>query len=153
MSDADPKDGKLPAVSEKEIVDQLEQLPEDQRQQILAKAVVQLSRTEVSLFSGPLPPAEELARYEDALPGSADRIVTMAEKEQEIRAQQVADSPKTQRLVVKLSTVVAAMLMALAGLALWIGEPFVAIPFGLVGFAGLFLRSVVGILKNLLGRQ
>ncbi len=29
--------------------------------------------------SGPLPPAQELAGYERALPGAADRIVRMAE--------------------------------------------------------------------------
>lgn len=33
--------------------------------------------------SGPLPPAEELEKYEKLLPGLADRIVKMAEKEQD----------------------------------------------------------------------
>lgn len=35
-----------------------------------------------SVFQGPLPPPEILAGYERALPGAADRIVTMAEKNQ-----------------------------------------------------------------------
>ena len=38
-----------------------------------------------ALHVGPLPPAEELAKYERVLPGSADRIVAMAEKEQRHR--------------------------------------------------------------------
>jgi|GEM_PF-5558210 len=33
--------------------------------------------------SGPLPAADEVAKYELALPGSANRIITMAEKQQD----------------------------------------------------------------------
>lgn len=46
-------------------------------------------KTEVSILSrinvGPIPSAEELARYESIKPGFADRILKMAEKEQEER--------------------------------------------------------------------
>ena len=38
--------------------------------------------TQVS-YSGPIPPAEEFARYEEVHPGSADRLFSMAEREQE----------------------------------------------------------------------
>lgn len=37
------------------------------------------------MYSGPIPPPESLARYEEILPGSADRILKMAEKQQEHR--------------------------------------------------------------------
>ena len=37
---------------------------------------------EVRSYSGPIPPAEEFARYEAVLPGSADRLISMAEREQ-----------------------------------------------------------------------
>jgi uncharacterized membrane protein len=36
-------------------------------------------------YSGPLPPAEQIRAYEDVLPGSADRILRMAERQQEHR--------------------------------------------------------------------
>ena len=36
-------------------------------------------------FSGPLPPPEDFERYEAVLPGSTNRILTMAEKEQDHR--------------------------------------------------------------------
>lgn len=39
-------------------------------------------------YSGPLPPASEFARYESVLPGAADRILAMAEKEQEFQIEQ-----------------------------------------------------------------
>ncbi|MYE26711.1 MAG: DUF2335 domain-containing protein [Chloroflexi bacterium] len=52
-------------------------MPEDQDE----KHDVILSR-EVRRYSGPIPPAEEIARYEEVLPGSADRLLSMAEREQ-----------------------------------------------------------------------
>jgi uncharacterized membrane protein len=39
------------------------------------------SRTSSTRFSGPIPPPEVLAGYEQVLAGSADRIITMAEKQ------------------------------------------------------------------------
>ena len=33
-------------------------------------------------YSGPLPPAEQIRAYEEVLPGSADRILGMAERQQ-----------------------------------------------------------------------
>ena len=35
---------------------------------------------EQKMYSGPLPPAEEIEAYEHVCPGSADRIITMTEK-------------------------------------------------------------------------
>lgn len=52
-------------------------MPEDQDE----KHDLTLSR-EVRRYSGPIPPAEEVARYEEVLPGSADRLLSMAEREQ-----------------------------------------------------------------------
>lgn len=39
-----------------------------------------LALTRMELTSGPLPPASEFARYEQVLPGAADRILAMAEQ-------------------------------------------------------------------------
>lgn len=36
-------------------------------------------------YSGPLPPSSEMRKYEEIAPGSAERILAMAEKEQEHR--------------------------------------------------------------------
>lgn len=36
-------------------------------------------------YVGPLPPAEQIRAYEEVLPGSADRILAMAERQQEHR--------------------------------------------------------------------
>ena len=46
-----------------------------------------LTIQQTSIFSGPLPPPDTLAQYDDILTGAADRILSMAEKEQERRHQ------------------------------------------------------------------
>jgi len=38
---------------------------------------------QIQQYEGPLPTAEQLEKYENLLTGAADRIITMAEKEQE----------------------------------------------------------------------
>lgn len=52
---------------------------DDERQDL------EISRTlaQVSHYRGPIPPAEEFARYEEIYPGSAERLFSMAEKEQD----------------------------------------------------------------------
>lgn len=44
---------------------------------------VQISTTSTSAFSGPLPHPEILKQYDEIVPGMAERILIMAEKEQE----------------------------------------------------------------------
>lgn len=39
--------------------------------------------TQVRHYSGPIPPSDEFARYKEIYPGSADRLFSMAEKEQD----------------------------------------------------------------------
>lgn len=53
----------------------LEHLPEN----------VRTSVVEAAVFSGPLPPPSMYGEYEDTFKGSADRILKMAEKEQDHR--------------------------------------------------------------------
>lgn len=53
----------------------LEKLPEDEQQ-------VVLRAFQASYFEGPMPPPAILRGYEDVLAGSADRIISMAEKQQ-----------------------------------------------------------------------
>lgn len=50
--------------------------PEEKRTQGIIRAAVEISR-----FSGPLPHPEDLAKYEQILPGAADRLIRMAEQQ------------------------------------------------------------------------
>lgn len=53
----------------------------NQSEQRSVKSSVQLSET----YSGPLPPPEALAKYDQIVPGAAERILQMAEKEMQHR--------------------------------------------------------------------
>lgn len=64
-----------------EATEVIESLPEEKRRAIINEIV----RIEQSSYSGPLPPPQVLADYEKTLKGSADRILKMAEREQEAR--------------------------------------------------------------------
>ena len=83
-------------------------------------------------FSGPLPPPELLGRYKSMCPGSADRIITLAEREAEHRRsiehavvaaevqQGQRDSREAQRgqycaLAITLSAIAAGAYTALSG--------------------------------------
>lgn len=50
-----------------------------------SKSVASASVRAVELYSGPIPPASELTKYESVLPGAADRILGMAEKQAQHR--------------------------------------------------------------------
>lgn len=60
---------------EENVEDELKKLPNDQVQHIIERHVK----------SGPLPNPDDFRKYEEALPGAADRILKMAEMEQEHR--------------------------------------------------------------------
>lgn len=49
--------------------------------------------------SGPLPPAAEFGRYDEILPGAADRILKMAEADIELQRMQVAGNVEIQNAV------------------------------------------------------
>ena len=59
----------------------LNAVPENKREEV--KEALMVMRSE--MYSGPIPPPEALARYEEIQPGAADRILKMAEKQQEHR--------------------------------------------------------------------
>lgn len=54
----------------------LDELTEDQRRVLMGTMVAMEQR----MYSGPLPPADEIAVYEQTCKGAADRIISMAEK-------------------------------------------------------------------------
>lgn len=91
-------------------------------------------------YQGSLPPAAEVARYEATHPGAADRILGIAETEQELRGRLIDQSH-----VIDIGRVVAATIIPLSGLAVsafgyYLGHPGFALPLGLAGFMGLLYK-------------
>jgi uncharacterized membrane protein len=56
-------------------------------------------------FEGPIPHSRELAEYEKALPGSADRIITMAESEAKHRHGMEEEALKAQIWEIRLGQI------------------------------------------------
>ena len=50
-----------------------------------AQASIGIQVQQMTAFSGPLPPPETLAKYNEIVPGSAERIISMAEKQSDHR--------------------------------------------------------------------
>lgn len=118
----------------------LKKLPEQDRIR-MAELIVQ----EASLFSGPLPPPVMLQRYNEALPGLADRITLMAEKQldhsQQINSQQVQSEitaqarDHTYRLFGMATALVALIgILSLVGWLAFVGQPWLA---GTLGFSSM----------------
>ena len=127
-------------------------LPEERR---LAFSLVRAS-IESRTFSGPTPPPEILREYEAILPGSADRIFTMAEAQQShrIRLESLAVPARENRANRGqiFALIVALAGLAVAGLAISEGQQWAAIAIGgadLALLAGLFLNAKASGLRGL----
>lgn len=66
-----------------------------------------VSHTAVQQWSGPIPAPDSLAKYETIIPGSAERILVMAEKEQNHRHEIEEKTAKRQSGLAMISTVFA----------------------------------------------
>jgi uncharacterized membrane protein len=65
-----------------------------------AEAPLTSVATELHLFMGPLPPAEELARYEQIIPGSAERFLSLHERQFELTQSQSVHRQGLERCVI-----------------------------------------------------
>lgn len=117
----------------------LKALPENVRAVIL----------EAASFSGPLPPSAMYREYEEAVPGSGDRLLAMAENQQSHRHSwenkaldaTARDVKRGQRfgLIVALCCIGGAIYLAAAhGLTM---VPCVMVGFGGMGLVGQFVHS------------
>lgn len=60
-------------------------MPKAQEERIARRVEQRLVQATIQSFSGPLPPPEVLARYNDCIPDGAKRLIEMAERQQEHR--------------------------------------------------------------------
>ena len=93
------------------------------------------------MYVGPLPPASEFSKYEQALPGTAERILSIAEKEVEHRHknedklinQAVKQSSSGQILAFILSI----LSLAAVGLSVVFNQPVASIAPAIIAITGL----------------
>lgn len=89
---------------------------------------------------GPLPTPEAFARYNEAVPDAAERILRQSEKEQEFRHRTIRYAQTIESVKTLLSFATAAGLIVVAGFATWLGHAWIAVPLGSVGLAAILLR-------------
>ncbi|MGA9509161.1 MAG: DUF2335 domain-containing protein [Candidatus Sulfotelmatobacter sp.] len=105
-------------------------------------------RIQSAAFSGPLPPPDALERYNQILPGAAERIIAMAENQQSHRQglekHVIHSNVEAQRLgtllgfVVAMTVVIGGMYLVHEGKS---GEGLAAILTALASLVGVFLYS------------
>lgn len=134
-----------------EFMDELEALPKE------AKAKAILSITQRS-YRGPIPPPELLAGYESILPGSADRIIAMTERQQkhriDLESTVVSSNAKDAHLGVIFAFILGVLVIG-GGIAIILLDKGVALgsTFSFVGLATLLSTFVYGTRSNSKERQ
>lgn len=112
------------------------------------ESITHVQRVEAAYFSGPIPPPDTLARYNDIVPNGAERLLAMAEKQsthrEELEAQVVRGNISSQRLGSTYAFIIS--LVAVAG-GIWLiheGKSvtgLAAIIIDLATLAGVFVFS------------
>ena len=96
-------------------------------------------------YKAPLPISGEFRRYEEILPGAADRILGMAEKSLEL----TGENYKVTRRRINANTVTAFGMMGLTAFLAWLGLGVpVIVPLGLSGVVMLFLRWIMDLFPS-----
>lgn len=119
------------------------ELPEEQKAE-LVRVVLHYS----NYHEGPLPPAEEFARYNEIVSGAGDRILGMAEKEQQIRANTQERILSNERAKINGAILLGLVLIGAATLAIWLGNTPVAISLGMLGGVASVLRRILDFLSQ-----
>jgi uncharacterized membrane protein len=112
----------------------------------VGNAAMRIQQTEMRAFSGPLPHPEDLEKYNQVLPGAADRIIRMAEQQlshrQSLESKVVDANIKAQRVGTVLGFILA--LVAIGGgiFLVYVGKEatgIAAIITALAGLTGVFV--------------
>lgn len=118
----------------------IDDLTDEQRAEFVQELVVRYHIKET--FSGPLPTPEDFGKYNQILPGAADRILKMAEKQQQILSDDHDKIHANEAKRINGATLFSLALMVVASIAAWNGNSWIAIPFGLSGIIGVLLRRL-----------
>lgn len=104
-------------------------------------------------YAGPLPPASEFKGYEEVLPGAADRILSLAEKEQSIRSKQSEETASISKHRINAATVISLAVICPGGFGFYLGYGWQGVPLGLGGLITLFLRELLSAARSLTSRR
>ena len=132
---------EVPALPSNDLVRIIQEsgLPADKKSE-LVDYVLHYSK----YHEGPLPPSEDFARYNEIVPGGGDRILSMAEKEQQMRADAQEGILSNERIKIKGAIFLGFSLIGAAIFAIWMGNTLVAISLGSIGVVTAVIRVILG---------
>lgn len=104
------------------------------------------------LYSGPIPPASEMAKYEALSPGMADRILGMAERQVDhrikIETAAVLSTCRVNIIGVISAAIIALASLTFAGFCVYMGHEFIGAAFGTGGIGGIAGTFIYGTRSN-----
>lgn len=102
------------------------------------KRIDKVEVQQMSHFSGPLPPPSALAEYDNVVPGAAERIITMAEREMEHRHK---NEDKTTKSIIR--TTIVSIILAFVCVLILSGLVFYALYKGYPAVAGVIATGAI----------
>ena len=110
--------------------------------------IVAARQQTVTSYAGPLPPSAEFAQYEQILPGTAERIVSLAEKEAEHRrvcdVRLIDKTFETRHRGQNCALIVALAALATAGICACFGQQIASVGLAItacIGLATAFIKK------------
>ncbi len=107
----------------------------------IIQRISSIQSASISSYSGPLPPASEVAKYEEVYPGAAERIFGLAESLPKLRGKALDKQHTRSILKTVTSALISLSAMAVAALAVLYDPAWLSIPLGGIGILGLLLRE------------
>jgi len=113
----------------------------------IVRRFVRIERSHTS-HSGLIPSLSELSRYEELVPGAADRIITLAENTQKTQEKAITGHIRLARLRIVTSSIISGLMIAAAGLSIIFYSTWLAIPLGSIGVGLLLLQDLSRRVRN-----
>jgi uncharacterized membrane protein len=101
------------------------------------KNQVQVSSSQSLMYSGPLPTSQEFQGYEQVLPGAADRILAIAEKESEHRHDIEKDELRIKGRGQIFALLISVISLGAVGLSIYFSQPIASIAPAIIAITGL----------------
>lgn len=140
-------DGRLDSEEIEALANQLSEVSEEERPEAIGHTL-SLVKRQIVMTSGPIPPPEVLAGYEQILPGAADRLLSMAENQsqhrQELESVGLQAAIRHERQGMWIAALLAVFFGILGGSLLFMDKDIVGLAIlvpELVGLLALFILS------------
>lgn len=99
-------------------------------------------------YEGPIPPPSVVRAYEEILPGAADRILAMAEREQDLRKTENLKLLNNDRIKIFCATLISALLIVASIFLAQANQPELAAIIGLSPVLGGIVQYVLAHLSQ-----